>query len=175
MPAGITDQGDEACKHSLVAPTPFALERFLVERELDAVEAMTRTRQGTKAGYVDLNPLVPADFRPTVELPDSDYWLQDVDLGHELLGIAPAAALVRIQEAGRSPLTMEEGIALLLAHPGVLRTANCYQMLGSSAGDKRVPSLWVAKDGRPRLGWCWLGNPHSWLGAASCARRAPAK
>ncbi|MGQ0669203.1 MAG: DUF5701 family protein [Actinomycetota bacterium] len=20
----------------------------------------------------------------------------------------------------------------------------------------------------PRLGWCWAGNPHTWLGSASC-------
>ena len=25
---------------------------------------------------------------------------------------------------------------------------------------------------RPKLGWCWDRNPHSWLGAASCLRRA---
>ncbi|WP_422678000.1 DUF5701 family protein [Blastococcus brunescens] len=24
---------------------------------------------------------------------------------------------------------------------------------------------------RPRLGWCYQGAPHSWLGTASCAGR----
>ena len=85
--------------------------------------------------------------------------------------MAPRDALAAILDAGRSPLTLEEGVAVLLAHPGILRERNCYQMLGSRAGDKRIPSLWVTKDGRPRLGWCWEGTPHTWLGAASCARR----
>ena len=35
---------------------------------------------------------------------------------------------------------------------------------------KRVPSFWVSK-GAPRLGWCWAGNPHTWLGAGSAATR----
>ena len=35
---------------------------------------------------------------------------------------------------------------------------------------RRVPTFWVSK-GAPRLGWCWAGNPHSWLGAASAAGR----
>ncbi|WP_374727409.1 DUF5701 family protein [Haloactinomyces albus] len=41
---------------------------------------------------------------------------------------------------------------------------------GSRAGDKRVTGIRVSK-GAPRLGWCWGGNPHTWLSMASAARR----
>ena len=147
------------------------IARVMVDRHLSAVDAMPETRQGTKAGYVDMRPLDPTAFRPTVDLPDVDYWLEDVDLGYDLLNVAPEDAERLINEAGRSTLTLEEGVAILRANPGILRSGNCFQMLGSSAGDRRVPSLWVTKEGRPRLGWCWRGTPHTWLGAASCASR----
>jgi hypothetical protein len=33
-----------------------------------------------------------------------------------------------------------------------------------------VTAIWISK-GAPKLGWCWAGNPHTWLGSASCAKR----
>ena len=72
--------------------------------------------------------------------------------------------------AGRSPLTIDEGVALVTHHPEVFKARNAFQALGSRAQNKRVPSFWVSK-GAPRLGWCWAGNPHTWLGAASAAAR----
>jgi hypothetical protein len=39
--------------------------------------------------------------------------------------------------------------------------------------DKRIASLWITRAGVPRLGWCFEGVPHSWLGAASCRVRVP--
>ncbi|MEI2690845.1 MAG: DUF5701 family protein [Anaerolineae bacterium] len=43
-------------------------------------------------------------------------------------------------------------------------------LLASRCGDKRVPAFWLSQN-RPKLGWCWAGNPHTWLGSASCAER----
>lgn len=41
-------------------------------------------------------------------------------------------------------------------------------------GEVRGPAWWVSGR-RPRLGWCYQGAPHTWLGSASAARRvAPA-
>jgi uncharacterized protein DUF5701 len=113
-----------------------------------------------------------AGFRPLPELavPAGPYLLLDVDTGPDTLGVAPAEALPRISGAGRSPLTLAEGLALLVTEPGVLRTRNAFSLLGSRAGDKRVPALWLSS-GRPRLGWRWQGAPHNWLGAASCGGR----
>jgi hypothetical protein len=116
-----------------------------------------------------------ARFGPVdgVEIPPGPYVIEDVDTGGEYLNVTPDDALPRILAAGRSPLTIEEGLALLDRHPDVLQSHNAFSLLASRCGDRRVPALWTSK-GRPRLGWCWAGNPHTWLGSASCARRVPA-
>jgi hypothetical protein len=113
-----------------------------------------------------------ARFRPLPELdiPTGPYLLLDVDPGADTLNVPPSEALPRITAAGRSPLTIAEGLAVLVSDPGVLRGRNCFSLLGSRAGDKRVPALWVSAR-RPRLGWCYQGAPHTWLGSASCAGR----
>jgi hypothetical protein len=36
--------------------------------------------------------------------------------------------------------------------------------------DQCVPTLWISEK-RPKLGWCWDRNPHTWLGSASCCAR----
>jgi Family of unknown function (DUF5701) len=113
-----------------------------------------------------------ARFAPTVELPPGPYVLEDVDTGGAYLDVTPDDALPRILAAGRSPLTVEEGLALLERDPDLLRTHNAFSLLASRCGDRRVPALWTSK-GRSRLGWCWAGNPHTWLGSASCGRRVP--
>ena len=88
------------------------------------------------------------------------------------LDVPPAVALPRLTAAGRSPLTVEEGLSVVLQRPEVLREVCCFSLLGSRCGDRRVPALWVKRGGQPRLGWCWEGAPHTWLGSASCAARA---
>jgi hypothetical protein len=115
-------------------------------------------------------------FRPLPELdvPAAPYLLLDVDTGADTLGVPPAQAAERVAAAGRTPLTVAEGLAVLESDPGVLRSRNCFALLGSRAGDKRVPALWVSAR-RPRLGWCYQGAPHSWLGTASCSGRLPAR
>jgi len=87
------------------------------------------------------------------------------------LNVTPDDALESIISKGRSPLTIDEGLALVTQYPEVLESRNAFSILGSRCGDRRVPALWLSK-GRPRLGWCWAGNPHSWLGSASCGGRA---
>lgn len=136
------------------------------------VVAVERIEVRGKAGWTDMADELHG-YRPIdgVEVPDADvYLLTDVSTGPETLDVAPADALPRIEEAGRTPLTIDEGVALLTQHPDVLTTRNAFQALASRADNKRIPSLWMSK-GAPRLGWCWEGNPHSWLGAASAAQR----
>jgi hypothetical protein len=113
-----------------------------------------------------------ARFRPLAELqvPAGPYLLTDVDPGADTLNLPPAEVLPQLEAAGRSPLTIAEGLAVLVSDPGVLRGRNCFSLLGSRAGDKRVPALWISAR-RPRLGWCYQGAPHTWLGSASCAGR----
>ena len=126
-------------------------------------------------GFTTMDDDDLARFRPLPELdlPRAPYLLVDVDTGPETLNLPPAQALPRIEEAGRSPLTLAEGLAVLVSDPGVLRSRNCFSLLGSRAGDKRVPALWVSQR-RPRLGWCYAGAPHTWLGSASCGDRLTA-
>jgi hypothetical protein len=124
------------------------------------------------SGFTTMDDDDLARFRPLPELqvPAGPYLLVDVDPGADTLNLPPAQALPRLRAAGRTPLTIAEGLAVLVSDPGVLRGRNCFSLLGSRAGDKRVPALWVSAR-RPRLGWCYQGAPHTWLGSASCAGR----
>lgn len=129
-------------------------------------------RQG-KTPVEQLYPKTPDDFTtiPEVHLPHGDaYLLIDVDRGTDFLNITPDAAQVAIAQARRSPLTIVEGVAVLTHAPHLLQPNNCFSLLASRCGDRRVPALWLSA-GRPKLGWCWAGNPHTWLGSASCAWR----
>jgi hypothetical protein len=134
---------------------------------------MALVEHGGREGVVDMTPSEPAAFQPIeeVDVPDTPVYLAyGIDTGRETLNVTPDDALPLILREGRSPLTIQEGVAVLIQRPGVLRSANAFSLLGSRSGDKRVPALWISK-GRPRLGWCWAGNPHTWLGSASCAGR----
>lgn len=150
---------------------PFVL---VLNSRLASPEAtMALVEHGGRPGVVEMTPTEPAAFQPIdeVDVPKAGAYLAyGIDTGRETLNITPDEALPRILGEGRSPLTIQEGVAVLMQRPGVLRSANAFSLLGSRKGDKRVPALWTSK-GRPRLGWCWAGNPHTWLGSASCAGR----
>jgi hypothetical protein len=136
------------------------------------VAAVERLEVRGRRGWTDMHDEIAA-YRPIdgVDVPDCPvYLLADVSTGPETLGVRPDDALPMVLEAGRTPLTVDEGLALATQHPELFGEHNAFQALGSRADNKRVPSFWVSK-GAPRLGWCWAGNPHTWLGAASAAAR----
>lgn len=136
-------------------------------------DAMPLVAAKGKAGRVDMTPVAPADFAP---IPDvvppaaPAYLLLDVDLGARFRSIRPEDALVTLRAEGRTPLTIDEGVSLLLQLPDALLTRTAFSLLASRRADQRVPALWTSY-GAPRLGWCWDRNPHTWLGSASAARR----
>jgi hypothetical protein len=144
----------------------------VVVPDLPAVPVLESVHGTGGAGFTTMEPDDLARFRPLPELrvPPAPYLLLDVDLGADTLNRTPADVLPELTAAGRSPLTIAEGLAVLVSDHGVLRSRNCFSLLGSRAGDKRVPALWVSAR-RPRLGWCYQGAPHTWLGSASCAAR----
>jgi hypothetical protein len=143
------------------------------EAVVSRTRAMVRTQMNGRAGFTSMDDDDLKRFTPIadVAIPASPYLLLDVDTGSELLDVVPDEALTRIIGVGRSPITIDEGLALITQFPGILRSRNCFSMLASRGGDRRIPALWVSKS-RPRLGWCWAAAPHTWLGSASCAGRA---
>lgn len=100
------------------------------------------------------------------------YLLCDIDRGKENINLPPNEAMKIIKQAGRSPLTIDEGIAIVTHFPEFLIKNNCFSLLASRTGvDQRVPAIWINGNKQPNLGWCWDGNPHTWLGSASCRER----
>lgn len=130
--------------------------------------ALVARSDGAPDTVIDADAL--ATYAATVDVPDGDYVLEDVDLGDATRNVPPEQALEQFAAAGRSPLTVEEGLALFAADPTVIARNRGFSLAGSSRGDRRVPAMWVSK-GRPKLGWCFMGAPHTWLGTASCAGR----
>ncbi|MGI5164514.1 DUF5701 family protein [Spirillospora sp. CA-253888] len=155
---------------------PFVL---VVTRELAPIEeTITRTTlsRRTKPGVIDRHYAEGdiATFVPIkeVEIPDARaYLLFDVERGEEFCGAIPNEAMAVIASRERTLLTMEEGIALATHFPETLAKNKCFSLGGSRNGDRRVPALWISQNA-PKLGWCWAGNPHTWLGMASAGDRA---
>ncbi len=159
-----------------------AVDVVVAAGPLDVAAALAAVTFGGKSGFVsadlaDLDRFVPI---PGLDVPTSPYLLVGVERGEEYLNWSPDEALPAIRERGRSPLTVAEGVAVLTQRPDLLEPNRCFMLLGSRCGDRRVPALWISggtgKDGRerrgaPKLGWCWAGNRHTWLGHASAAGR----
>lgn len=154
---------------------PFLL---VVTREAAPVErtmALTTLHGKKKPGFVDASFEPGALERfvaiPSVALPGHRVHLvSDVERGEEFCGVVPNDAMETIAGRGRTLLTIEEGIALITHFPEVLVKNKCFSLGGSRSGDRRVPAIWISQ-GMPKLGWCWEGNPHTWLGMASAGAR----
>ncbi len=153
-----------------------ALGDFLLVLAADAEQAVAQTTLAGKAkpGRLDRNykPGEPKNFVPVVEVPNAKaYLVFDVDRGEEFRNVRPEDAVAAITARGRTPLTIAEGLALVTHRPQLLEKNKCFMLAGSRCGDRRVPALWIS-EGAPKLGWCWAGNPHTWLGTASAGSRA---
>jgi Family of unknown function (DUF5701) len=158
-----------------VPDVPVERSVLVVSRDLVPVADLAARveRRGKPAVLGQLKPSDLATFIPidAIELPAAPAYLAvDVDLGAGSRNVRPEDALRDILAAGRSPLTIEEGIALILQQPEAIACNWGFSMAGSRRGDQRVPAFWIS-EGRPKLGWCWDRNPHTWLGTASCAER----
>ncbi len=109
--------------------------------------------------------------RAGVEVPDADvYVLSGISKEIGTRNVAPSSALEQILAAGRSPLTIEEGLAVWRMHAAAIAENDGLSLVGSTRGDKRVPAIWISKK-KPKLGWCFYGVPHTWLATASCSAR----
>jgi hypothetical protein len=148
----------------------------IVVNRAPTADAAARMTLKDSAAILMLAPEEVARFTPVagVSVPEGlAYLLVDIDTGSEFCNVAPARALPVVDGRGRTVLTIAEGVALVTHRPDMLRKNKCFSLLASRCGDKRVPAIWIS--GRaPKLGWCWAGNPHSWLGSASAGARIAA-
>lgn len=161
---------------SMLPPTrsrvPFVL--VIKNRLIPANDLMPHTALNGKPGFSIFEPedIGRFDAIEEVTLPDPDAYLTfDVDREKETLNQPPDKAIRTITEHGRTPITVAEGIAFITQFPDSLEKNNCFSLVASRCGDRRVPALWISK-GTPKLGWCFAGAPHTWLGSASCSGRA---
>jgi hypothetical protein len=149
---------------------------------LDVPAALAAVVRAGRPGFVSADLADWERFAPIpgLEIPARPYRLVGVERGDEYRNTSPDEALPAILGRGRSPLTVAEGIAVLTVAPGLLEKNHCFMLLASRGADRRVPALWISggtgKDGRERkgavkLGWCWAGNRHTWLGHASTLSR----
>ena len=138
-------------------------------------KAMSAVEKNGKTGITKLFPHEPTDFQSIsdITIPDSEiYLLVDIDRGKANINQPPIEAMKKIIKKGRSPITIDEGVAIVTHYPEFLIKNNCFSLLASRhAGDQKVPAIWINGNKNPNLGWCWNGNPHTWLGSASCKER----
>ena len=167
-PADAADAGDDHVPFVLVL-SPEAL----AEHGHDVNAVVPAMRRGRQRGVSVIDRDELATYRPIegVEQPAGQAWLLcGIDTGSEFCGTRPEDALAAVRARGRTPLTIAEGVALTVVRPDMLRPNKCYSLMGSRAGNQRVPAVWISER-RAKLGWCWDRNPHTWLGAASAAGR----
>lgn len=144
-----------------------------------------RGREGfVVSDMTDLDDFAPIEGAPLPEGPV--YLLEGIRRGDDLANWTPNEALTQISAAGRTPLTIGEGLHLLLQREEVLERGHCFMTIASRRAkpggklDARTPALWISngtgRDGAankdaPKVGWCWAGNRHTWLGIASAGSR----
>lgn len=140
-----------------------------------------------RKGFIVTDMADVDDFESVVLLPDSAlYLVLNLQRGDEMANWSPDEALPAIAAAGRTPLTLNEGLHWLLQRPDVLERNACFMTIASRKHkpggklDARTPALWLSngsgRDGSanrdaPKVGWCWAGNRHTWLGFASGSGR----
>ena len=199
----LPDQADRLVRlgvHDLAGVTAERLREVAADGHADGLAdglLVTGARPGAlaplltradKPGFV-VEDMTDVDlFAPTEDavVPAAPYVVTGLDRGDAYLNRTPAESVPEILAAGRSPLTLEEGLHWAVQRPEVLERNACFMTPGSrlrkpnGSYDARTPALWISngtgRDGRerrgaPKLGWCWWGNRHTWLGIASCADR----
>ncbi len=140
-----------------------------------AEKAMALVKRQGKGGYTKMYPREPKDLQTIagVSIPNGmAYLLVDINRGKDNINLPPDEALEMIEKGNRSPLTIDEGVAIVTHYSEFLMKNNCFSLLASRYnGDRRVPAIWINGEKKAHLGWCWAGNPHTWLGSASCGGR----
>jgi hypothetical protein len=179
------DRVRAAARHAVGSGTILAVHHALAP----ASRLTPLLRRAGKPGFVVSDMTDVDDFTPipAADVPDAPlYLVVDLDRGDAMANWSPDEALAWIVDAGRTPLTLTEGVHWLLQQPDALERGHCFMTVGSrltkpsGAVDARTPALWISngtgRDGKanrdaPKVGWCWAGNRHTWLGFGSAGRR----
>ena len=135
-------------------------------------KAMPLVELEDKKGYTNMSADEIKNFKPIegVKIPNGKAYLAvDIETGKTSLGKTPDEAIKNIKSEDRSPLTLEEGVALITHHPEILKDHYVW-MPGSRHGDGRVASLWLS-EGKPLLNWYWAYDSSAGWGSASCGSR----
>ena len=174
---GLAEECFRACCEPLrdvlpTRPTGSGVPFVVVVPEVPVPEVLATVQTAGGGGSSTIGAEELADLRPLPELglPPVPYLLLDVDTGPDTGELLPGDVARGPAASGRTPLTLAEGLAVLVSDPGVLRSRGGYALLGSRTDDQRVPALWVSGR-RPQLGWSTQGMQDTRLGAASCAAR----
>ncbi|MDO9484455.1 MAG: DUF5701 family protein [Actinomycetota bacterium] len=164
----------------------------VVHPQLVAASALTPLlARHDKPGFVvvDMADLDEFTDIEALEVPDAPLYLMHAsDRGDDLRNWSPDEVYPELVNRGRSPMTISEGISWLLAQPDLLEPNYCFMTIGSrkvkdAKGrlDARTPAIWISggtgRDGKanrdaPKVGWCWAGNRHTWLGFGSVGSRS---
>ena len=147
-------------------------------------------RHADQAGFVVVDMADVDEFTPVeaADVPATPvYLVEQLERGDEFANWSPEEAGPAITATGLTPLLLTEGLHWLLQQPAVLERNRCFMTIGSRRRkadgrlDARTPAIWISngtgRDGRerrnaPKVGWCWAGNRHTWLGFASAAGRS---
>ena len=135
-------------------------------------KAMPLIKLEDEKGYAAMSADEIKGFKPIegVKIPNGKAYLAiDIETGKTTLGKTPDEAIKKIKSEDRSPLTLEEGVALITHHPEILKD-NCVWAPGSRHGDDKVADLWL-NEGEPKLYWNWANRSHAKWGSASCGSR----
>ncbi|MCG2690815.1 DUF5701 family protein [Candidatus Parcubacteria bacterium] len=125
-----------------------------------------------KKGYTTMSADEIKNFKPikSVKIPNGKAYLAvDIETGKTTLGKTPDEAIKKIKKEDRSPLTLEEGVALITHHPEILKD-HYMNLCGSRHGDGGVADLWL-DEGEPELEWDWANSSNAKWGSASCDSR----
>src|SRR3989344_1103661 len=135
-------------------------------------KAMPLIELEDKKGYTTMSVDEIKGFKPIegVKIPNGKAYLAiDIETGKTTLGKTPDEAIKKIKTEDRSPLTLEEGVALITHHPEILKD-NYVWAPGSRRGDVGVADLWLG-GGEPGLSWGGASSSVAKWGSASCGSR----
>ena len=125
-----------------------------------------------KKGYTTMSSDTIKGFKPIdgVKIPNGRAYLAvDIETGKTTLGKTPDEAIKKIKAEDRSPLTLDETVALITHHPEIFKDHSVWAS-GSRHGDDGVAFVWLY-EGEPGLVWSYSVCSDSKWGSASCGSR----